>query len=229
MRVCFVNENIGGHGTLHHHLRIALEDHPDVDARIRGRPPRRPPAPRLPGPDPQAGRARPRPERAARPRRRLGGGPATGRPARAGHGASTCTRRASARRSPRCCATTPRSSAPTPRWPAERPPAAVPGADPLHRPGHEDRASDRAPGPRRGHPARRPVASGRRARCATTTASTTIASGSCRTASSWASDRTWPSPTRRSSPGRDGPSSARAGPACCGSGGSASRPTPACA
>ena len=33
MRVCFINENIGGHGTLHHHLRIALEDHPEVDAR----------------------------------------------------------------------------------------------------------------------------------------------------------------------------------------------------
>ena len=34
MRVCFINENIGGHGTLHHHLRIALEDHPEVDARF---------------------------------------------------------------------------------------------------------------------------------------------------------------------------------------------------
>ena len=33
MRVCFINENIGGHGTLHQHLRIALEDHPEVDAR----------------------------------------------------------------------------------------------------------------------------------------------------------------------------------------------------
>jgi glycosyltransferase involved in cell wall biosynthesis len=34
MRVCFVNENIGGHGTLHRHLRIALEAHDDVTARF---------------------------------------------------------------------------------------------------------------------------------------------------------------------------------------------------
>ena len=34
MRVCFVNENIGGHGTLHRHLRIALEAHEDVTARF---------------------------------------------------------------------------------------------------------------------------------------------------------------------------------------------------
>lgn len=30
MRALFVNENIGGHATVHHHLRIALRDHPDV-------------------------------------------------------------------------------------------------------------------------------------------------------------------------------------------------------
>jgi glycosyltransferase involved in cell wall biosynthesis len=34
MRVCFVNENIGGHGTLHRHLRIALGAHEDVTARF---------------------------------------------------------------------------------------------------------------------------------------------------------------------------------------------------
>jgi glycosyltransferase involved in cell wall biosynthesis len=34
MRVCFVNENIGGHATLHRHLRIALEAHGDITARF---------------------------------------------------------------------------------------------------------------------------------------------------------------------------------------------------
>ena len=34
MRVCFVNENIGGHGTLHGHLRVALEAHDDITARF---------------------------------------------------------------------------------------------------------------------------------------------------------------------------------------------------
>jgi glycosyltransferase involved in cell wall biosynthesis len=34
MRVCFVNENIGGHGTLHRHLGIALRDHNDIAARF---------------------------------------------------------------------------------------------------------------------------------------------------------------------------------------------------
>ncbi len=32
MKVLFVNENIGGHATVHHHLRRALVDHPDVAA-----------------------------------------------------------------------------------------------------------------------------------------------------------------------------------------------------
>ena len=31
MRVLFVNENIGGHGTVHAHLRLALADHPEVE------------------------------------------------------------------------------------------------------------------------------------------------------------------------------------------------------
>jgi glycosyltransferase involved in cell wall biosynthesis len=32
MRVLFINENIGGHATVHHHLRRALRAHPDVEA-----------------------------------------------------------------------------------------------------------------------------------------------------------------------------------------------------
>ncbi|MBA2497439.1 MAG: glycosyltransferase family 4 protein [Acidimicrobiia bacterium] len=31
-RVLFVNENIGGHATMHHHIRLCLADHPDVAA-----------------------------------------------------------------------------------------------------------------------------------------------------------------------------------------------------
>ena len=34
MKVLFVNENIGGHATVHHHLRLALDAVPDVDARF---------------------------------------------------------------------------------------------------------------------------------------------------------------------------------------------------
>ncbi len=34
MKVLFVNENIGGHATVHHHLRLALQAVPDVDARF---------------------------------------------------------------------------------------------------------------------------------------------------------------------------------------------------
>ncbi|MCP3912423.1 MAG: glycosyltransferase family 4 protein [Actinomycetia bacterium] len=32
MRVLFVNENIGGHATVHHHLRLALGAHPEIEA-----------------------------------------------------------------------------------------------------------------------------------------------------------------------------------------------------
>ncbi len=32
MKVLFVNENIGGHATVHHHLKLCLEDRSDVDA-----------------------------------------------------------------------------------------------------------------------------------------------------------------------------------------------------
>ncbi len=39
MRVLFINENIGGHATVHHHLRSALADHPEVDARFLDVPP----------------------------------------------------------------------------------------------------------------------------------------------------------------------------------------------
>lgn len=39
MRVLFVNENIGGHVTTHLHLRRALADHPEVDARFLDVPP----------------------------------------------------------------------------------------------------------------------------------------------------------------------------------------------
>jgi alpha-maltose-1-phosphate synthase len=43
MRVLFVNENIGGHATVHHNLERALEDHPEVEAEFLHAPP-----PRLP-------------------------------------------------------------------------------------------------------------------------------------------------------------------------------------
>ena len=39
MRVLFVNENIGGHATVHHHLRRALEAHPEVEADFLDVPP----------------------------------------------------------------------------------------------------------------------------------------------------------------------------------------------
>lgn len=39
MRVLFINENIGGHATVHHHLRLALADHPDIDATFFDVPP----------------------------------------------------------------------------------------------------------------------------------------------------------------------------------------------
>ncbi len=39
LRVLFVNENIGGHATVHHHLRAALRDHDDVDATFYDVPP----------------------------------------------------------------------------------------------------------------------------------------------------------------------------------------------
>lgn len=39
MRVLFVNENIGGHATVHHHLRLALDAHPDVEADFLDVPP----------------------------------------------------------------------------------------------------------------------------------------------------------------------------------------------
>lgn len=43
MRALFVNENIGGHATLHHHLRRALAaGHPDVEADVYDVPPRGP-------------------------------------------------------------------------------------------------------------------------------------------------------------------------------------------
>ncbi len=32
MRVLFINENIGGHATVHHHLRRCLTDHPEIEA-----------------------------------------------------------------------------------------------------------------------------------------------------------------------------------------------------
>ena len=86
MRVCFINENIGGHGTLHHHLRIALEDHPEVDARFvdvhpAGRLHRafRAPIPRLAERDLDLNGLRDHVAGSV-------GGPAAGRPARAGHG-----------------------------------------------------------------------------------------------------------------------------------------------
>jgi glycosyltransferase involved in cell wall biosynthesis len=41
MRVLFVNENIGGHTTVHHHLEHELREHPDVDAEFLHVPPRR--------------------------------------------------------------------------------------------------------------------------------------------------------------------------------------------
>ena len=34
MKVLFVNENLGGHATVHAHLRVALEAHPEVEARF---------------------------------------------------------------------------------------------------------------------------------------------------------------------------------------------------
>ena len=59
MRVLFVNENIGGHATVHAHLRAALAARPDVDARFLDVPP----ASGLPasggGAGPRARRARP--------------------------------------------------------------------------------------------------------------------------------------------------------------------------
>ncbi|MEZ5377886.1 MAG: glycosyltransferase family 4 protein [Acidimicrobiales bacterium] len=39
MKVLFVNENIGGHATVHHHLRRALEHHPEVEATFLDAPP----------------------------------------------------------------------------------------------------------------------------------------------------------------------------------------------
>lgn len=39
MRVLFINENIGGHVTVHHHLRRALADHPEVEPTFLDLPP----------------------------------------------------------------------------------------------------------------------------------------------------------------------------------------------
>ena len=39
MKVLFVNENIGGHATVHHHLRCAIEAHPEVEADFLDVPP----------------------------------------------------------------------------------------------------------------------------------------------------------------------------------------------
>src|SRR3954466_7826952 len=43
LRALFLNENLGGHATMHRHLRGALTEHPEVDARFVDLPP-----PRLP-------------------------------------------------------------------------------------------------------------------------------------------------------------------------------------
>ena len=43
LRALFLNENMGGHATMHRHLRGALTEHPEVDARFVDLPP-----PRLP-------------------------------------------------------------------------------------------------------------------------------------------------------------------------------------
>ncbi len=39
LRTLFVNENIGGHATVHHHLRHGLLDHPEIDASFLDVPP----------------------------------------------------------------------------------------------------------------------------------------------------------------------------------------------
>ena len=87
-RVVFVNENLGGHASMHLFLRDALaEVHPGLDARVRRCPAGRDPAPGVRDPAPGPRTARPRPAPAPTPAR-----PERGRPAGSSGGWSRVAR-----------------------------------------------------------------------------------------------------------------------------------------
>ncbi len=200
MRALFVNENIGGHATVHAHLRTCLADHAEVEATFLDVP--RPSLGRR-----VAGAQRPRP-RPARPRpaaaacaagpQRLGAAP----PHRPRPGVRRAARLHRQRRP---------AQRPDPRGHAERRhhrrdqrdqrrTASVPGPDPLHaglRPAGASGSSARCTTLRRWWS---PAPSGSRPRCATTTARAGTGCGCCRSAS-------WPptsGPARRPGPARSG-------------------------